>query len=482
MLKKRFRFSFLVILLLILVLVGCTGGGGGSSTYTVTGKVVDADDNLLGGIEIVVTGGKSTTDTTKEDGTFMLTGLKGTCMIKPTSTEYIFPPGETKISGKKDNLIFKALPEEGIDITAIADIIGIATVGVELTAGAITPAEATVKYQWEKGDTVDGTYLTIVGATTNKYKPIAEDTGKFIRVIATGTGGYTGTITSKATAAVILITSPLTSFDQITLTQTGNVADDTVKYSNATDVIKALPTTIEVTLENGSKVNVPVTWANTDTYDAKVADDYTFTATWGAMPTGANNDNSLAAPTVEVRVEDRAKINNVVATSTIAAPIYGAAIENPTFTVTEGSPAYLGASGHWLKKSGDTWSQVSSGTFTEGIWRFNCQVRIDEKLFDGKNGTTHKLAEPLTVKINGVFWFKDSKPMVTDTYSFDWVSSEEYTVTAPEGTTLTFKKQQSHDISTNWVDRPITLYSVASSVDGGTKPVNGKYFWRNSGR
>ena len=190
MLKKRFRFSFLVILLLILVLVGCTGGGGGSSTYTVTGKVVDADDNLLGGIEIVVTGGKSTTDTTKEDGTFMLTGLKGTCMIKPTSTEYIFPPGETKISGKKDNLIFKALPEEGIDITAIADIIGIATVGVELTAGAITPAEATVKYQWEKGDTVDGTYLTIVGATTNKYKPIAEDTGKFIRVIATGTGGY----------------------------------------------------------------------------------------------------------------------------------------------------------------------------------------------------------------------------------------------------------------------------------------------------
>jgi hypothetical protein len=97
-------------------------------------------------------------------------------------------------------------------------------------------------------------------------------------------------------------TSPLASFPPITLIQTGDVAHGNVQYTTAASVIYALPTSVAVTLVNGSVVTVPVTWTDTDHYDAAVAASYTFTATWGAMPAGANNNNGLATPTVEVTV------------------------------------------------------------------------------------------------------------------------------------------------------------------------------------
>ena len=265
------------------------------------------------------------------------------------------------------------------------------------------------------------------------------------------------------------IQSPLASFDPVTLTQTGDVAHSNVQYADAAAVIEALPAEIAVKLENSSVVNVPVTWADTDTYNAGTAADYTFTATWGTMPAGANNNNSLAVPTVEVTVEDRAKITNVVATSTIKAPVYGEMIVNPTFTITEGSPAHLDTAKYWQKKIDDKWEYIYSGNFTEGIWRFTCQVRIDDKVFDGNDGTTHKLASPLTVMVGEDVWLKDGTPSIYDTYSFGWVSSPVYEVTAPVGTELTFKTPP-YSVPLNISGQSITPYSVASFAEGGKKP------------
>jgi hypothetical protein len=89
-----------------------------------------------------------------------------------------------------------------VEITAIAAIIGTAKVGAELTAGALTPAGATASYQWTICDTANGEYANIEGATTNKYTPVADDVGKYIKVVATGSGDYSGTVTSAATATV----------------------------------------------------------------------------------------------------------------------------------------------------------------------------------------------------------------------------------------------------------------------------------------
>ncbi|MHC1719578.1 MAG: cellulose binding domain-containing protein [Clostridiaceae bacterium] len=84
-------------------------------------------------------------------------------------------------------------------VRAIGAISGTARVGFELTAGALTPAGATVTYQWKICDTIDGTYTDIAGATANNYIPAKGDVGKFIKVSATGKGSYSGTITSAAT-------------------------------------------------------------------------------------------------------------------------------------------------------------------------------------------------------------------------------------------------------------------------------------------
>lgn len=109
---------------------------------------------------------------------------------------------------------------------------------------------------------------------------------------------------NNATGTVeVVVNKSLASFDPVTLTQTGTVADGDVQYTNASDVDNALPSEVEVTLEDMSTANVPVMWGNTDTYDSSTAGDYTFTGTWGMMPTGVDNNDSLAAPTVEVTVE-----------------------------------------------------------------------------------------------------------------------------------------------------------------------------------
>jgi prepilin-type N-terminal cleavage/methylation domain-containing protein len=81
-------------------------------------------------------------------------------------------------------------------LTAIAPISGTTTQGSTLTAGARTPAAATVTYQWKK----DG--VAISGATGSTYTLTAAEVGGTITVTATGTGGYTGSVTSTATAVV----------------------------------------------------------------------------------------------------------------------------------------------------------------------------------------------------------------------------------------------------------------------------------------
>ena len=90
----------------------------------------------------------------------------------------------------------------GQPVTAIGAITGTAAVGETLTAGALTPSGATVTYQWQSSDTVGGTYSNISGATSATYTLAEAERGKFIKVQATGTGSYTGTVLSAATAQV----------------------------------------------------------------------------------------------------------------------------------------------------------------------------------------------------------------------------------------------------------------------------------------
>ncbi|WP_292423965.1 cadherin-like beta sandwich domain-containing protein, partial [Methanoregula sp.] len=80
-------------------------------------------------------------------------------------------------------------------------------VGSTLTA-ALTPSAATATYQWLKSATSGGTYTAISGATSSTYSPVAGDVGYYIEVVATGSGSYSGSVTSTAVGP---ITTPITA-------------------------------------------------------------------------------------------------------------------------------------------------------------------------------------------------------------------------------------------------------------------------------
>ncbi|MEI6851157.1 MAG: prepilin-type N-terminal cleavage/methylation domain-containing protein, partial [Candidatus Saccharibacteria bacterium] len=87
-------------------------------------------------------------------------------------------------------------------ITAIAAISGTTSVGQVLTAGARTPSAATVSYQWQSAATSGGTYTNISGATSSTYTLTSSELTKFIKVTVTGSGSYSGTVTSDASSVV----------------------------------------------------------------------------------------------------------------------------------------------------------------------------------------------------------------------------------------------------------------------------------------
>ena len=145
---------------------------------------------------------------------------------------------------------------------------------------------------------------------------------------------------------------------------------------------------------------------------------------------------SVVPATVAVTI-DRTKVSEVAGTSdTATIPVYGGAYKNPTVTVTTGAPARFNinsGNGDWFKKnSAGEWKRYTEATFTEGTYRFHCQVRID-----GAAGLTHVLdSAGVTVTVDGVAWSADTV-YVYDDYSLVWVDSPEYTVTSPSATTYT---------------------------------------------
>ena len=186
--------------------------------------------------------------------------------------------------------------------------------------------------------------------------------------------------------------------------------------------------------------------------------------------TPATADITLTVGNTAVNPADRTKVNKVEGTSDISTIlVYGGAYKKPTVTVTTGAPAYFNinsSNGHWLKKnSAGVWERYNEPTFTEGTYKFDCQVRIDKAA-----GLTHVLdSAGVTVTVDGVAW-TTSTPIVGDTFSYMGVTSPEYTVTAPAGTPLAFVKSSAWNIGDTQSGVAITSFSVASGASGGTAP------------
>jgi hypothetical protein len=126
-----------------------------------------------------------------------------------------------------------------VSITAISGIIGTPQVGVELSAGAVSPVEATVNYQWKISTSENGAYTNIPGATFPKYTPVDGDQGNYIKVTATGTGSFTGSVTSLASAAVLASESKLQEEAETAITAYENAAIVTLTDIATAEGLKA---------------------------------------------------------------------------------------------------------------------------------------------------------------------------------------------------------------------------------------------------
>ncbi len=150
-----------------------------------------------------------------------------------------------------------------------------------------------------------------------------------------------------------------------------------------------------------------------------------------------NTSRFSVAPATITVADSRTKVNKVEGNSDISTIlVYGGAFNKPTVTVTTGALAYFDigySNGNWLKKnSAGDWERYTEATFTEGTYKFECQVRID-----GAAGLTHVLdSAGVTVTVDGVAWTTGS-PAVRDTFSYLYAGSPEYTVTKPSATTYT---------------------------------------------
>jgi hypothetical protein len=97
-------------------------------------------------------------------------------------------------------------------------------------------------------------------------------------------------------------TKSMITYTPITITQTGTVYGNDIQYQSAAEVIAALADTLAVTLEDNTIENIPISWTDTDIYNPAIAGNYRFTAAWGNLPEGIDNDNGINAPSVTIAV------------------------------------------------------------------------------------------------------------------------------------------------------------------------------------
>ncbi|WP_165445249.1 hypothetical protein, partial [Bacilliculturomica massiliensis] len=145
--------------------------------------------NITSGVEYAI-GSDNTTEPTdgyKTDGIF--TGLTR------NTTYYVWARTAAKPGYEASAAVAsEAITTNKTDLAGVT-IGGTAKVDQTLTA-TVEPSGATATYQWYRGTTA------ISGATDSTYKLTTADAGQKIKVTATGSGDFQGSVTSSETAAV----------------------------------------------------------------------------------------------------------------------------------------------------------------------------------------------------------------------------------------------------------------------------------------
>ncbi|MDD2231200.1 MAG: prepilin-type N-terminal cleavage/methylation domain-containing protein, partial [Candidatus Cloacimonetes bacterium] len=232
-------------------------------------------------------------------------------------------------------------------IESIANISGTTQITKTLTAGALTPSDATVSYQWQSATTSNGTYTNISGATSSTYTLTSNELDKYIKVVATGTNSYYGTVTSNASAQVTKI--PLTAIANITgTTQVGQTLTAGARTPAAATVSYQWQS---ATTSNGTYTNISGATSSTYTLTSNEVSKYI-----KVVATGTGNYSGSATSAASAQV---AKIP-----LTAIAAITGTTQNGQTLTAGALTPSGATASYQWQSAttSGGTYTNISGAT------------------------------------------------------------------------------------------------------------------------
>lgn len=208
-------------------------------TYTVTvneaitgGTVVASVKEAEEGDTVTLTVTPNADMQLKADSLKVMNGEDAVAVTQGTEANtytFTMPAGNVTVTAE-----FEAVAVEPDEITGTVTVSGTAKVGETLTAVVSGLNEgATAKYEWQANTGADGAYENIADATAATFVVTEDLVGKTIKVVVTA-DGYTGTIESAATAAVVAadeepVAAP--TVETATLHDTAGVVQDNELYT-----------------------------------------------------------------------------------------------------------------------------------------------------------------------------------------------------------------------------------------------------------
>jgi hypothetical protein len=195
---------------------------------------------------------------------------------------------------------------------ASASITGTARVGSQLTAvpGAITGSNITTSYQWQRADTVGGTYSDIASATSSTYTPVSGDAGKFIKVIITVTNnGGSASATSSATGQItsgVTLATPSAPTVSATSDAIKSISVSWTAISNASSYVLKLYSALGALLSTTGLTGLSGTSKTITTSNfASMADSTDYKVSITAIGDGASFLDSVESPKSDVTTNAR---------------------------------------------------------------------------------------------------------------------------------------------------------------------------------
>lgn len=177
-----------------------------------------------------------TSNSTSTSGASLLSTEKTYTLTENELGKYVFcyVSANGSYSGNVyTNVIGPVTEKTTIDLGSVS-LSGTAQVGESLTA-IVDPADATVEYTWYRAASADSTsWEEIAGATASTYTLTDTDEGMFIKVAATGTGDYEGTVETISSSSVIAAYKTLTSLNVETTDVVGEEMRVTYEPADAT--------------------------------------------------------------------------------------------------------------------------------------------------------------------------------------------------------------------------------------------------------